>query len=74
MKNTYEDTQTERRPSGRHGHGCGCGCGCGKSHAHGSRFVDDEGFTADDRVVLEEQRKDLEQQLADVTAKIRTLD
>jgi hypothetical protein len=62
-----EMNDIERNPRGR-GHGCGGGSGCcgGHDHGHGRRWNrDDE--PASLRAALEERRRDLEQELADVT-------
>jgi hypothetical protein len=71
MRTTDEQTWAGRRSFGQRGCGCGHGCGCG-GHARGPRWADGE-ETVTERVTLEERQRDLEQELADVTARLRHL-
>lgn len=68
---TMERDDVERGPRGR-GHGCCGGSGCCGGHGGGPhRNREDE--TASRRSILEERQRDLEQELAEVTGKLRDL-
>jgi len=63
----------ERGPRGR-GHGCHGGPDCCGGHGHGrGRRWDREDGTESLRSTLEERRRDLEQELADVTEQLGDL-
>jgi len=68
---TMERDDVERGPRGR-GRGCCGGSRCCGGHGGGShRNREDE--TASRQSILEERQRDLEQELAEVTGKLRDL-
>ncbi len=68
---TTERHDVERGPRGR-GHGCCGGTGCCGGHGGGPRW-DREDETLSRRSTLEERQSDLEEELAEVTGKLREL-
>jgi hypothetical protein len=68
---TIERDDVERGPRGRR-HGCCGGSGCRGGHGGGRRW-DREDETRSRQRTLEERQRDLEQELAEVTGKLRDL-
>ncbi len=72
---TMERDEVGRGPRGRE-HGCCGGSGCCGGHAGGhggGRHGGREDETSSRRILLEERRRDLEQELADVTERLGDL-